>query len=426
MKNERGAIIIQVAVCLLGVMAFSAFVVDYGIMWSSRAQVQTAADAAALSGAVTLAFDNTKDFAKAKLHAQKIGQLNYVWGQAPDIQLADITFPACPPSGPGYGPDTCVKADAYRNQTRSNGLPTFFANLVGVNSQGVRATATARAVAANATNCLKPWAVGDKWLDSQVGGWSQTATYDPAAGDSYVPPTATSPGTGFTEHDASGNPSYYGYQMVLKLANPGQGSNQIPINSAGWAMELCLNNAASNNPCNTPAYSANITDCSSDIVAISPENGTCNAVDPSIGCLGIKTGSTGAINSKAVGDFIAANDPTATWSDGPGTNGWQTGKINTTQSPSNRIVPIAVFDVPEYLAAGYNGSNGIIRIVNIVGFFLEGTCQTVSAKESYLECPGGGNDKSAIVGRLVSYPGLNVPSGGTVTGSFGSVIILVR
>jgi hypothetical protein len=89
-------------------------------------------------------------------------------------------------------------------------------------------------------------------------------------------------------------------------------------------------------------------------------------------------------------------------------------------------VPVALFSVPEYLAAGYNGSNGIVRIVNIVGFYLEGTCQTTTVKELYLNCPGEGNDKSAVVGRLVSYPGLTVATGGTVIGSFGQVLVLVR
>ena len=190
-------------------------------------------------------------------------------------------------------------------------------------------------------------------------------------------------------------------------------------------MELALNNDASNNPASTPAYNANITDCTSDTVAISPPGGSCPSVNPSVGCLAIKTGGTGENNARSIADFIAAHDPTATWTDGNGGN-WRTGQVNSTESPSSRIVPVAIFDVPEYLAAGYNGSNGIVRIVNIVGFFLEGTCQTVGFREPYLQCPGGGNDKDAIVGRLVSYPGLNVATGGTVTGSFGSVIVLVR
>jgi Flp pilus assembly protein TadG len=419
----------MVALSIAALLAFSAFVVDYGIMWVSRSQVQTSADAAALAGATARSFDSDKSNAHVQAVAVAVGKANVVWGATPNIANADVQIAACPPT-PGMGADTCVKVDAFRNQTRGNPLPIFFGGLVGVPSQGVRATATARGVAANAANCLKPWAVGDKWLDTQVGGWDQTATYvptgsAPTGGDSYIPPTATSPGNGFTEHDASGNPTFYGYQMILKLSNPGQGANQIPINSAGWAAELCLDNASTNSPCSTPAYNANITGCTSDVVSISQPGTSCTAVDPTKGCLGVKTGSTGNNNATDVANFIAANDPSATWSDGSG-GSWQTGKINTTQAPSSRIVPIAIIDVPEYLAAGYSGSNGIVRVVNIVGFFIEGTCSTVSVKEPYLQCPNRGNNNAAIVGRLVSYPGQISATGGTVIGSFGTVITLVR
>ena len=50
--GERGAVLIQVTVALLALLALSAFVFDYGVMWASRGQAQNAADAGALSGAV--------------------------------------------------------------------------------------------------------------------------------------------------------------------------------------------------------------------------------------------------------------------------------------------------------------------------------------------------------------------------------------
>ena len=39
-KNERGAILIQVAVALLALLALSSFVFDYGVMWVSKGQAQ--------------------------------------------------------------------------------------------------------------------------------------------------------------------------------------------------------------------------------------------------------------------------------------------------------------------------------------------------------------------------------------------------
>ena len=47
--NERGAILIHVAIALLGLLAFSAFSIDHGVMMVSRGQAQTAADAGALA-----------------------------------------------------------------------------------------------------------------------------------------------------------------------------------------------------------------------------------------------------------------------------------------------------------------------------------------------------------------------------------------
>ena len=49
-----------------------------------------------------------------------------VWGQAPTVTMADITFPPCPDDGS----NACIRVDVYRP-----GMPTFFARLVGVNTQ---------------------------------------------------------------------------------------------------------------------------------------------------------------------------------------------------------------------------------------------------------------------------------------------------
>ena len=385
-QSERGAILVQVAVVLLGLTLFSAFVVDYGIMWTSRSQVQVSADAAALAGAQALTFDNTTE-ANVKLIAQKVGLSNAVFAESPDIQTSDITIIDCPPT-PGLPNDKCIQARAFRNQARNNPLPTIFAQLAGVGDQGVQAIAVARAVSGTQVTCLKPWAVGDKWFDTAVGGWQQSATFNPGAGDYYTPPNPgppEDPGTGFSAKKANGDPDYYGYQMVLKLDNPGQGngSNATPIDSAGWAMELCLDHTGDNNNCSTPAYKDNISDCTSEAVNISPFGSpVCTAEDPSIGCLHVKTGGTGGNNATAIKDFIDSHDPGATWSDGGGPTGWQTGVIHTNESPSSRIVPVAIFDVPEYLGTGCTGSNCYVRVLKFVGFFVEGTCQDSFAKES--------------------------------------------
>ncbi len=57
---------------------------------------------------------------------------------------------------------------------------------------------------------------------------------------------------------------------------------------------------------------------------------------------------------------------------------WRGGCTNAKGCPSNassrRIIPLALFDPAHYAASGANGSNGVVKIVNILGFFIEGTC----------------------------------------------------
>src|SRR5688572_14103313 len=143
LASERGAVIVQVAIALIGLLAMSTFVIDYGVLWASRRQAQNSADAAALAGAISLAYVDFDNQGLARQSALDVAGLNRVWGAAPDITPGDVTFPICPPGSPGAGTNSCIRVDLFRNQARGNPLPVFFGKLVGVVDQGVRATATA-------------------------------------------------------------------------------------------------------------------------------------------------------------------------------------------------------------------------------------------------------------------------------------------
>ena len=56
-RNDRGAVLILVTVMILGLLAFSAFSIDHGVMMVSRGQAQNAADAGAMAAALYLAYD---------------------------------------------------------------------------------------------------------------------------------------------------------------------------------------------------------------------------------------------------------------------------------------------------------------------------------------------------------------------------------
>ena len=76
LDDERGAVLIQVAVAMLALLALSAFVFDYGVMWVSRGQAQNSADAGALSGAISLAFNSPTDQAAARARAIAMAKAN--------------------------------------------------------------------------------------------------------------------------------------------------------------------------------------------------------------------------------------------------------------------------------------------------------------------------------------------------------------
>ena len=137
-------------------------------MWASRGQIQTSADAGALAGAIALAhrrgrrrWPQRRPMPRSR--RRRVAQANGVWGAAPDVQPTDVDLPGRARQARLGPPDMCIKVDAFRNQARGNPLGMLFGNLVGVSNQGVRATATAQVIGANTTDCLKPWAVIDRW-----------------------------------------------------------------------------------------------------------------------------------------------------------------------------------------------------------------------------------------------------------------------
>ena len=186
-RHDRGAIIIHVAVALMGLLAFSAFSIDHGVMMVSRGQAQNAADAGALAAALYLAHDDPGNQPGAQSIAVAAAQANSVWGTQPDITLTDVTFPACPPGAPGI-PDTCVKVDVFRNQRAGgNPLPVFFSSLIGVADQGVRATATAQIVSSASASCALPFGVPDYWQELRDDEAGAPAVDDTLYGGRFPP-----------------------------------------------------------------------------------------------------------------------------------------------------------------------------------------------------------------------------------------------
>ena len=434
-RNERGAVIIQVAVALLALLAICSFVFDYGVMWVSRGQAQNSADAGALAGAISLAYDSDTDFAGARAKAIAVAQANQVWRSTVDITAADVTFPACPPGAPGL-PDTCVKVDVFRNQRAfGSPLPTYFSQLVGVMNQGVRATATAQIITGDTTDCLKPWAIIDRWdeYNTATNGaeseypnpdpdFDHTATYDrystgrggapPQENDLYVRPGPGVVGTGFSL------PQDEGRQFAIKVD-----TNTNSTVSPGWFRGIRLPRLDGQTGGNV--YRNNITSCGglpasfADPATVCPTSITNGdrAYWAERGCFETEPGNMVGPTDQGV-DALVARDPGAYWSGGQ--------IVNSAFSPSTsspRVVPIGVMDIDWFLSQDPNGANGVIRIVNIYGFFVEGMGD-INPTTGAMTLSANGNN---VIGRIMTIPSMARGSSSLPNpASFMRSIILVR
>ncbi len=191
-RSEAGAVLIQVGLSILVLMALNVFVADYGMWWVARTQAQNAADAGALAAVTGLTYDSYvpgQTWATTiKPSAEAIATLsaNAVW-QSGASAVASNT---CPAGVTG----TCATVSVYRNGTNgSTPLPMMFGPILNITSQGVRAQAAAALGAANTTTCLKPWALPDKWQTDLVAPVNEFKAYGPGAvplspADAYTPP----------------------------------------------------------------------------------------------------------------------------------------------------------------------------------------------------------------------------------------------
>ncbi len=167
LSSENGAVLLHVIVAMILLIGINTFVIDYGVMWVGRNQAQNSADAGAMAGAIALAYDNWSnrtDSGPAKTFAYQATQQNWIWGKVPALSITnDVTFPTVPADQ--CADTSCVRVNVYRNVPAGNPLPALFGGAIGLSTQGVRAMAIARAAAANASDCLKPWAIPDKWTE---------------------------------------------------------------------------------------------------------------------------------------------------------------------------------------------------------------------------------------------------------------------
>jgi hypothetical protein len=188
----------MVTVAFLALAALTGIAIDSAVMWTTKTQLQNAADASALAGASGL-IEGSEDLAVSR--AIEIAAANRAVqdaGGAPVvITPEDVEFPE---------PDM-IRVTAHRTRASGDPLRLFFRRIVepaSDNLADVTAVAAARAYSVCGARCVRPWAIPDRWDDANDNG-----EYD--EGEYYHPE-----GTGYVaDLDV-------GAQITLKVGNPQQ------------------------------------------------------------------------------------------------------------------------------------------------------------------------------------------------------------
>jgi hypothetical protein len=131
---------------------------------------------------------------------------------------------------------------------------------------------------------------------------------------------------------------------------------------------------------------------------------------------------------------IIPDDPDAEWSWDVdlGPDGQPGGVVTiSTGDPymsTSRIRPVAIFDIAHYMAqpacSSLAGTGCVIKVANIIGFFVEGMCNDVMARNALEPSNNTGCDdpNRDVVGRIVTLPGTFAAGIGSVDPSAAFVL----
>jgi hypothetical protein len=258
-----------------------------------------------------------------------------------------------------------VTVRVYADAAHGNVLPTYFGRLFGLDSQEVRAQATAAVAPANTVTCAWPLAIADWWTDNNTAAGELSPTFSRyqypagppatvATPDLYVPPTfsGSSSATGIQVLNVTLSPNVPPSAMTFSL-------QPLPASPVDPWLEI---DRAHFVAVQIPGgvFDANLTSCHETPLRIGD-------------LLVPETAATWAQIDAAAGT-LRARDAGATWNEGTRRiQGSCAGELTCTPHTliSPRLVVLPMFDADLYDATRGPGSTPQIRIVNFVGFFID-------------------------------------------------------
>jgi Flp pilus assembly protein TadG len=167
LRNRKGAITILMAIMFVVLIAMMGAAVDMSRLFMMRNQLQTAADAAAMAGAIQLLHNPANAAAQVREYAITNTVLDAGVQSPPD---ADIEYGLWKDSLHTFDAATLTTADAVRVKLRAPSSYLFM-GVLGASAVEVSASATgwARAPVGVLTECVKPFALPYEVLMNRLG-----------------------------------------------------------------------------------------------------------------------------------------------------------------------------------------------------------------------------------------------------------------
>ncbi|MBI2825113.1 MAG: hypothetical protein HYX69_10545 [Planctomycetia bacterium] len=224
--NRRGAVVVLAAILMIVLLGMVAFAMDLGYLVNARTELQRSADSAAIAATWELIDDQpgpnmdlSDEIAKARQFAAQYASLNFVCSSSPgvnqnasnstsgDVVVGYLQNPSDPSQQMTFANQNqynSVQVTVRRSAAENGEVPMFFGRVLGDQSQGVTAQATAailnnfagfRAPADGTNLGMLPFALDKQTWDGMMQGQGQGQ-------DQW----AVDPSTGNVSHGSDGAP----------------------------------------------------------------------------------------------------------------------------------------------------------------------------------------------------------------------------
>ena len=399
-RNERGSMIVMVAVSLAVILGMGALAVDLGMLIKQRDDAQRAADAAALAGVSAFQEGKAADMVgEAGIRAYRFLAKNYVGGTWVDTagKFSYIN------NGNRYVTESnegvvvvLPDSEKVRVIVRREAVGVLMAKALNFLDVPISAHAAAIAIEAGAGKCVKPFAFPDYWHDQDddndpanrledlgpgQGQGGEGWEYNPSAGDHYRRYGDTEGAGDITGLGSSWrNNSVYGSDRQNRLYWDDQGrpivrkkSNPLQTSAPGFFLPWVIpgsNQGAAD-------YRANIVGCNPAEINLETDYNLDGTADTS--SYDNKPGNMIGPTKQGM-DSLISLDPDACWAEFPSTqhSGYTTGEVKKLSAAGNctedypgwisspRVAIVPLFD-PSYFSTGRTA----LRFNNLALIFLD-------------------------------------------------------